>query len=49
MFRKEAEQAGPVPLPGQGRARTTVKQVLEPRCWAGRLLFLGRGFRASFL
>lgn len=46
---KEAEQAGTVPLPGQRSTRTTAKQVLGPRCWAGKLPFLGRASWASFL
>lgn len=50
VSRKEAEQAGTVPLPGQrSSTRTTAKQVLEPRCWAGKLHFLGRASWASFL
>jgi hypothetical protein len=47
--RKEAEQAIPVPMPEQGNARTTAKQVWGPRCWFGSLPFLGRASLASFL
>lgn len=45
--RKDTEQASPVPMPGQGSARTTGKQVWGPRCWAGSLPFLGRASLAS--